>query len=125
MALGLAASNDDSDNCPAFLRKAGRSARAAAVMSWFTKASYERHRRGITAGRCYCAKCGTQLRCAGTGRSLWLDGFTGGPGIVLPVAEIYCQTCDGVPAPPAYGSPIYESEIVELSLEPSEESNDA
>lgn len=83
-------------------------------MSYYTRASVERFKKDIEAGRPH-SKCGTQLRYVGTGRSVWDGVFScSGSGEVRNVAEIYCPTCDGEKDAPEYGAPINERDIVEL-----------
>lgn len=83
-------------------------------MAYYTRGSVERFRKDLLNGGFTHIKCGTQLRYAGTGRSIWWPGFCGGPGEVRNVAEIYCPKCDPKPALPVYGAPIYETEVVQL-----------
>lgn len=59
-------------------------------------------------------ECESQRRLTGTGRSLWWDGFGGGPGEVPMVCEAWCGEHDEEPTMPEYGTPIYESEVREL-----------
>ena len=84
-------------------------------MSYYTKASFERYKDDILAGRPHSV-CGAQLMCVGTARSVW-DGIFGcsGSGEVRNVAEIYCPICDGEKHAPYYGSVIYERDIISLT----------
>ncbi len=79
-----------------------------------TKASTQRvENRGHADGK--CNQCGSQIMIESTGRSIWFDGTMGGGGDVERVGEVYCPECDGEPELPSYGTPIYESEIVEVA----------
>lgn len=71
--------------------------------------------RGVTKGKCNV--CGEQILLSGIGRSLWLDGMTGGFGEVATVSEAYCPKCDGEPKLPTLGTPIYMSELTEVATD--------
>ena len=78
-----------------------------------TKSSIKKvEERGVIEGK--CKVCGEQIMLSGTGRSIWYDGMAGGGGEVRTVAEAYCPKCDGKPELPSYGTPIYESQIIEV-----------
>jgi len=78
------------------------------------KSSVEKvENRGVIKGK--CSVCGEQIMLTGTGRSIWYDGFTGGGGEVRTIAEAYCPKCDRKPKLPKYGTPIYESQIVQVA----------
>lgn len=78
-----------------------------------TKLSVERvEKRGVVDGK--CKVCGEQILLLGTGRSIWIDGFNGGPGTVEMVSEAYCPKCDKEPKLPSYGTPIYQSEFIQV-----------
>lgn len=59
-------------------------------------------------------RCGAELQIVATGRSLWMRPFAGGGGEVRRVGEIFCPTCDGERQAPAYGTPIYEDDCVDI-----------
>lgn len=78
-----------------------------------TKISIARvEHRGIREGKCQI--CGEQIMILATGRSIWIDGTSGGFGEVRKVGEVYCPKCDDKPKLPPYGTPIYESQIIEV-----------
>jgi len=79
---------------------------------YFSKASIERAAGSLTGD--ICIRCGGPLDYVSTGRSIWVQPFCGGGGDVSQVAEVYCPSCDGKKAPPTYGTPIYEDDLIEL-----------
>ena len=83
-------------------------------MAWCTKDSVDKIvTRGVDHG--VCKVCGELVLIVGTGRSIHVFGMLGGFGEVRHVGEAYCPKCDRRPEPPAYGTPIQESLIVQVA----------
>lgn len=61
-----------------------------------------------------CKKTNQLVQSAEIGRSIWIDGFSGGFGEVRTVTHLNCPGCHPNAVPPQYGEPIQENLLVEV-----------
>ena len=85
---------------------------------WYIKAEVQQlqeHARQDDRGVWCCKKSGTPIGTATTGRSIHTGIFPGaGAGEVREVVHLNCSVCYPNKRPPDYGTPITESDLIEL-----------
>ncbi len=70
-------------------------------------------------GRCdetgwVCQTTGADINAISTGRSIHWLGMCGGGGEVRRILHLYCRECNPKFQAPTYGTPIQESDLVEV-----------